>query len=137
MCHKFALRYLSALICRQNTVVGVHHKRNPFGIVVKPTVQRGLLLGMCSKLVLRSIFALICRQNAVVGVHRVKSPTMDSTKTYSHCRAFRDVRLMPCFHGKCATKLLGVAHRTRLTNNSNLNLSRICHLILDTFCDVV
>ena len=52
-------------ICRQNAVVGVHRKRNPFGIVVKPTAQRGLLLGMCSELVLRSIFALICRQNAV------------------------------------------------------------------------
>ncbi len=45
---KYALPYLYARICRQKAVVGVHHKRNPFGIVVKPTAQRGLLLGMCS-----------------------------------------------------------------------------------------
>jgi hypothetical protein len=73
--------------------------------------------------VLRSISALICRQsaiikvtkfwrqNAVVGVHRVKSPTMDSTKTYSHCRAFRDVRLMPYFHNKTTFCLSLEAYR--------------------------
>ena len=46
---EFVRRSISAIICRQNAVVGVHHKRNPFGIVVKPTAQRGLLLGMCGK----------------------------------------------------------------------------------------
>jgi hypothetical protein len=47
----------------QKAVVGVHHKRNPFGIVVKPTTQRGLLLGMCEKFTLRLLLALICRQS--------------------------------------------------------------------------
>ena len=59
----FALRSIYALICRQNAVVGAHHKRNPFGIVVKPTAQRGLLLGMCYKFALCLLCALICRQS--------------------------------------------------------------------------
>ena len=53
-----------------------------------------------SRFVLRNSFTPICRQKVVVGVHRVKSPAMDSTKTYSHCRAFRDVQLMLPFHDK-------------------------------------
>ena len=50
----------------------------------------------------QSCFTLhpFCCQNVVVGAHRVERPTMDSTKTYSHCRAPRDVQLMLRYHDK-------------------------------------
>ena len=93
---RFARRVFTALICRQNTVVGAHHKRNPFGIVVKPTAQRGLLLGMCNELVLRSIFALICRQSGVVttlgaiggdGLYKAYCPLLTYLVSGSKCAA--------------------------------------------------
>ena len=46
----------------------------------------------CTQNVRRLFCVLFCRQNVLEMVHHVESPAMDSTKTYSHCWAFRDVQ---------------------------------------------
>ena len=52
----------------------------------------------------RLFCVLFCRQNVLEMLHHVESPAMDSTKTYSHCWAFRDVPYMTHFHDKITTK---------------------------------
>ena len=85
---------LNARHKKQQRAVLVKTLFNRQNVAIKPRVESSLLelyRGVATKGRHR-------RANVVVGVHRAESPAMDSTKTYSHCWAFRDVRLMPRFH---------------------------------------
>ena len=65
------------LFYRQNAVVGVYHKRNPFGIVVRPTAQRGLLLGMCGecRVITIKLLADSCYTRKLLTLHILKECT--------------------------------------------------------------